>query len=80
MFDVETALELFGLRKNTHTPLRGSLLPSVRVTRFSRLLEGEGATPVRSISADRGGEYIQHEQEGSVSGCLLLPDTGVSAS
>ena len=44
-------LVLFGLRKNTHTPVSGSAVPSVANTRLIRVLEGEGATPVRSISA-----------------------------
>ena len=44
---------LFGLRKNTHTPVSGSAVPSVAVTRFIRVLEGEGPTPVWIISATR---------------------------
>jgi len=50
-FEVEMGLVLFGLRKNTHTPVSGSAVPSVANTRLIRVLEGEGATPVRSISA-----------------------------
>ena len=44
-------LVVFGLRKNTHIPVSGSAVPSVAITRLIRVLEGEGATSVRSISA-----------------------------